>query len=445
MTLAEHAANGRSMSGTEERRRGTLVDVSAGKTYAAVLTRMSSVTKTRVEWIAPGRLAAGKLTILDGDPGLGKSTIALDWAARVSVGGGILGGDPRPPRGVILISDEDDLGDTTVPRLEAAGADLTRVTQLHVVDEEGNESIPEFPRHGDLLEAAADEIDAGLIVIDPIVTYLGADINSHRDADVRRALAPVILVAQRRRASVLILRHLNKSGGGSAIYRGGGSIGFAGVARLGMLVAKDPEDESGRTGVLATYKTNVGVTPKSLAYQLESVPGTDVARVRWLGESNYRADSLLEAAPSDEERGLRSEAEEFLLAALAGGSVETRDLQRMAKDAAIGWRTVERAKAKLKVEAHREGFGRSGRYVWRLPARAQASPAGVPSTADMSHVPPTERIQKPPENQPILIDRRQADETRAREGVWVCLGCGLPRSRDEQPCPNCGQTGGEER
>jgi len=400
------------------------------------LTRMSSVVKTRIEWIAPGRLAVGKLTMMDGDPGLGKSTMALEWAALMSRGEPILGGPKTDPRGVVLISDEDDLGDTTVPRLEAAGADLSRICQLHMIDDEGNESLPEFPRDGPALEAAMREFDAGLLIIDPLVMYLGPEINSHRDADVRRAVMPIVAAAQKTRAAVLTLRHMNKSGGTNAIYRGGGSIGFLAIARIGMVVAKDPDDESGQTAVLATSKINVGLKPPSIAYQLESVPGTDVARVRWIGESRHQADHLLEPAATDEERGQRSEAEDFLISSLTDGSMEVRDLQRQAKDAAIAWRTIERAKSKLGIESRREGFGRNGKFLWFFPEHIERQHKSM--TAIVKHI---DRQDKKPMNQGVFpldaIDRHAV-------GVYVCDGCNLPRSRDNDPCPNCGSAKGHE-
>lgn len=401
-----------------------------------VVTKVSSVTKKPIDWVAYGFLASGKMTVLDGDPGVGKSTIAIDWAAKMTRGEGLFDGiQNREPRGVVLISDEDDAADTIRPRLEVAGADLDRVGLLHFESLDGEEMLPEFPRDGDALGNAVDAINAALIVIDPLMLYLGAEINPNRDSEVRRALSPVIRAARRTGAAVLVLRHLTKSGGANALYRGGGSVAISGTARIGLTVARDFKvDETGRTMVMACFKNNLAPFPPSLTYQLDSVAGTQVARVHWTGASARTADSLLDT----DERTQRDQAAEFLESVLQYGPLGAKDVQREARDAGLSWRTIERAKSDLRVKVKKNSF--SGAWSWELPPKT----ANEPNTANQDR---QDENEKPLDIRQEQQDRqeRHANITPLHVGVYVCSGCGLPRSRDAVPCPSCGSIKGEER
>ena len=252
---------------------GVAVEASTGVEARGrvMLIRVSDVQPERVSWLWPGYIPAGKITLLDGDPGLGKSNLTLDLAARVTRGNAMPDGsqgDIMGPADVILLSAEDGIADTIRPRLEAAGADLTRVHVLESFpDAEGLETLPEIPDDLNRIERIVDARQAALIVIDPLMAYLSAGTNSFRDQDVRRALAPVKLLAERTGASVLVVRHLNKSATGSPIYRGGGSIGIIGAARAGLLVGTDPDDETGVRRVLATTKA---VTQNKISYTMEA-------------------------------------------------------------------------------------------------------------------------------------------------------------------------------
>ena len=151
----------------------------------------SDVVPERVTWLSPGRLAAGKCTILDGDPELGKSTLSLELAARITRGDALPGGQPGAPRGVVMLSAEDGIADTIVPRLIAAGRRPVRVfilTGIRAAD--GAEDTVTVPGGLDAVEPAIRDMDAALLIVDPLVAFLGADVNSNRDQDVRRALAP---------------------------------------------------------------------------------------------------------------------------------------------------------------------------------------------------------------------------------------------------------------
>jgi hypothetical protein len=329
---------------------------------------LSSVEPEEVEWLWPSRLALGKLALVDGDPGLGKSAVTLDLTARVSVGKVFPDGAESEPGGVVLLSAEDGLRDTIRPRLDAAGADVSRILALATVpDENGHDRFLSIPEDIPLIEKGMKRVGARLLVVDPLMAFLSGETNSHRDQDVRRALAPLASLAERTGACVVVVRHLNKAPGNNPLYRGGGSIGIIGAARMAFVVGKDPQDENRR--VLASTKNNLAKPPKSLMFTLEEAESGAV-RVNWLGDSEVSAKDLL-ATPQDKEYAdALSEAVEFLNDALANRPVPARDIIRDAEDAGISEKTLRRAKKLLGVVAYREGeAGRrgAGRWLWKLP------------------------------------------------------------------------------
>jgi hypothetical protein len=182
------------------------------------------------------------------------------------------------------------------------------------------------------------------------MAFFGGGIDAHKDQDVRRALTPLAVLADRTGAAVQLVRHLNKGEGKSPVYRGGGSIGIIGAARIGSLVAADPRDENRR--VLAPTKNNLATRPKSLSYGLEEADNGAV-RVAWFGESGLSASDLL-GAPGESEPGARGEAEDFLRSLLAGGPVPSDEIFGAAKAARISNSTLRRAKDSLGVGAFRE-------------------------------------------------------------------------------------------
>jgi hypothetical protein len=259
----------------------------------------SEVQPKRVEWLWPGRIPLGKVTVLDGDPSLGKSAITLDLAARVTTGRSMPDGSPSPTGGVLVLNAEDEDADTIVPRLKAMGARLDRVRILKILPDPDGERQPEIP--GDLaaIEKAARSVGAKLIIIDPIMAFLGGRTNSFRDQDVRRALAPLARLAERLGVAIVIVRHLNKNTGEqNSLYRGGGSIGIIGAARSGLLVARNPDDETGEARILASTKANLGRLPTSLGYSIQT-HGASIC-VAWTGESAYRAADLLAVLDREE-------------------------------------------------------------------------------------------------------------------------------------------------
>jgi hypothetical protein len=330
---------------------------------------LSSVEPEEVSWLWPSWLALGKLALVDGDPGLGKSAMTLDLAARVSAGNAFPDGAECESAGVVLLSAEDGLADTIRPRLDAAGADTSKILALATVpDENGHDRLLSIPEDLALIEMGIRRVGARLVVVDPLMAFLSGDTNSHRDQDVRRALAPLAGIAERTGAAVLVVRHLNKAAANNPLYRGGGSIGIIGAARMAFVVGKDPQDENRR--VLASTKNNLAMPPASLMFGLEEAESGSV-KVNWLGNSEVSAKDLL-ATPQDHEHAdARSEAVEFLSEVLADGPLPAKQVIEEADNAGIAEKTLRRAKKLLDVIVYREnttGEKRgSGRWLWKLP------------------------------------------------------------------------------
>jgi putative DNA primase/helicase len=339
----------------------------------------SEVKQRRVEWLWFGRIPLGKVTVLDGDPGLGKSAVTLDIAAQVTRGAAMPDGTRGVSGGVLVLNAEDDEGDTIVPRLAAMNADLTRVRILKTIPGADGERQPEIP--GDLaaIEPAARSVDARFIIVDPIMAFLPGEKNSWKDQDVRRALAPLAALAERLGAAVVIVRHLNKdSAEGNPLYRGGGSIGIVGAARSGLLVATDPDDETGESRIIASTKSNLGRLPPSLRYVIE--PRGESIGIRWCGESQHRAASLLAAPDNKEERTEVEDAAEFLRSTLDDGPLVAKEIFRKAKADGFSEKTIKRAKARAGIKHYRAGFGAKGKSMWLLPSEDTApNGANTPS------------------------------------------------------------------
>lgn len=332
----------------------------------AITVRLSEVEAERVSWLWPRRIPFEKITIIDGDPGLGKSTLALDIAARLTSGRAFPDGAECERAGVVILSAEDGLADTIRPRLDAAGADLDRVIALTGIrTAEGVEDFPSLSRNVGQIESAVRDSRAGLVIVDPLMAYIGGpEVNSYRDQDVRRVLAPLAGMAEKTRAAVLLIRHLNKRAEGRALYRGGGSIGISGAARSVLLLGRDP-DEEGRL-VLAGVKSNLSPAPESLGLRLEGCE-TGAVRIAWLGGVEVTADRLVAAAQEgDKERGARAEAADWLAYFLANGPRPAAELFREAGKAGHSQVTIRRASESLRVEKRKNGF--HGGWEWALPA-----------------------------------------------------------------------------
>jgi RecA-family ATPase len=265
----------------------------------APVTVLSQVETQQVDWLWQRRIPLGKITILDGDPGMGKSLLAIYIAARVSTGQPMPDGAPGKQGKVILIAPEDAAEDTIKPRVEAAGGDpsqvllLDNIENLDIADTK-KINIRERPfslaQDLGILEKAIKLTNSTLVILDPLMAVLGRSIDSSRDQDIREVLTPLAQVAERTGCAILIIRHLNKGSSDNILYRGAGSIGIIAVARIGLLVAHDPDDEQKR--VFATIKNNLSKLAPNLSYQIvENERGAPY--IQWLGENHHATSNLL--------------------------------------------------------------------------------------------------------------------------------------------------------
>ncbi len=329
------------------------------------LVTMSDVKRRAVEWLWPNRFAIGKLSLISGNPGLGKSTLSLEMATHVSRGTHWpVDGGNAPQGDTLILSAEDDIADTILPRLEAMKADVTRIhalTMIDYVNEDGGTSQRMFSLEKDigLLDKQLVELpECRLVIIDPISAYMG-HVDSHKNSDVRGLLAPLAELAQRARVAVIGVTHLNK-GSSKAIYRTMGSLAFVAAARAVWGIVED-EDRPGRV-LMLPVKNNIAPKGDGLAYQILSHE-LGGSYLEWEPESVEA--SMDETLYQDGERSAVDEAADWLEDVLAYGRVATTDLQRLAKQAGHSWATVRRAKNKIRAEHEQEGFGKDIKHYWR--------------------------------------------------------------------------------
>jgi len=339
------------------------------------LRTISSLTPRPLTWLWPKRLALGKLAMLDGDPGLGKSLLALDLCARLSTGRPFPDGSPGPgPSAAIILNAEDSEQDTTLPRLQALGADLKRLFVLHPEDDPGQ--LLRLPGQTALLDDALKRTEARLVVLDPIMAFLDATVCSNSDQGVRRALLPLLALAEKHSCAMLMHRHLNKQGGGRSLYRGNGSIGFLGVCRFGWLLARDPLQPEQR--VLAQVKNNLSGPQASLSFVVEA-PDATSAQIRWLGPSPFSADELLAAEGNAPAKTACDQAHDFLADFLADGPRTSREIWVAAQEEGLSERTLYRARKQLQVRIKRVQLGTTRLHYWLLPHQQLSTmqPAGT--------------------------------------------------------------------
>lgn len=329
-----------------------------------------------VNWLWPDQIARGKLTVIAGDPGLGKSQITASLAAIVSTGGHWpVDRTPCEKGRVVFLSAEDDVSDTIRPRLDAAGAD---VSLCHVVERvkaqarDGSGPIKRaFNLKADmeLLSRMLAELgDVALVIIDPVSAYMG-DTDTHRNADVRAVLAEVSEVAGKHKSAFVVCSHLNKGESEKALQRVTGSLAFVAAARAAFLVAQDPQDEEKKRRLFVPMKNNIGPDSTGYAYRIEAVefPGIKTSRITWSGDRvTITADEALTSEGAEHERSALDAAKEFLEVELSGGTVPTKQIQKDAEDAGLKWATVRRAKTALCLKVTKAGM--DAPWTWELPA-----------------------------------------------------------------------------
>lgn len=337
-----------------------------------LLTCAADVVPEAIVWLWPGWLPAGKIAILAGSPGTGKTTLALAIAAIVTMGGTWPDGSEMEKPGRVLIwSSEDEPADTLVPRLMAAGADLRRIHFAQAVADEHGELQPFDPaRDMHLLsERLAEMGGADLLIVDPIVSAVSGD--AHRANDVRRNLQGLVNVAAAHRCAVLGISHFAKgTKGTSPAERVIGSQAFVALARMVLVAGKD---EAAERRILARAKSNISSDDGGVSYSIEQVEagiGITASRIVWGELIQGTAREILgdvEQEEGQEERTERDEATDFLRSLLETGPMAVKAIKADATGAGYAWRTIERAKRELGVEARKAGM-KDG-WAWALPAK----------------------------------------------------------------------------
>jgi hypothetical protein len=323
----------------------------------------SQLTPRSVAWLWLYHLGFGKLAMLDGDPDQGKSYIALDICARLSTGRPMPDGSPGP--GVVpsfILQDEDSAEDTTRPRLEALGANLDHIHTWRDLYGRGRKIW--VPGDLDLLDGALQKTGARFVVLDPVMAFLERSVVANSDQGVREALSPLAHLLDERSATGMMVRHLNKQGGTSPLYRGGGSIGLLAACRSGWLVARDPKFPERR--VLAQVKNNLAERQPSLAYELRPRP-SGPPTLTWLGESAWTASALLLAARSMQRAPERDRACEFLMHLLRDGPQQSRAVWAAAQRESLSDRTLRRARKRLGIRTELIMQDGVRRAYWLLP------------------------------------------------------------------------------
>lgn len=335
----------------------------------------SDFEQRRLSWLWAGYLPMGKLALLEGDPGLGKSTMWVDIVARVTTGAAFPGDHrEREPRNVLVIAGEDDWHDTIIPRLKAAGADLARVLPMPLKHDEEGQLIPlKLPEALHRIRGLIKTHDIALLVIDPVMAYMGQEINTNNTASVMTALGPLVEVLQDTGAAGVLVRHLNKSGDMQALYRGGGSMAFIGAARSGLVVAKHPEKPG--VVVLAQTKQNLSRDRQALTYSVQKLTDDDGLMdtyIEWGDVLDVTADELLRKPDARRHSPQRNEAMRWLRNELSGGPVPATELMATAEAEGLVWHTIRRAKDQMRdVRIVRE-IGADGKFIrsiWHLGVR----------------------------------------------------------------------------
>ncbi|MBN2020639.1 MAG: AAA family ATPase [Sedimentisphaerales bacterium] len=350
-----------------------------------VVVNMADVKEQKVDWLWQGRIPLKMLTILAGDPGLGKSILTLFMAATVSQGRDWPDENPCPQGEVAIFSNEDSLEHTVKPRLIALGANLDE-RKIHAVvgasekDESGNEFQNFFviTKHYLMLEELLKQNpQIRLVIIDPLSAYFGAA-DTRVDAKVRHALAPLSQIADRYNVAVVCVMHLNKGNSSNILYRASGSLGFTAAARVMWFVCSDPNDDTGSRRFLLNAKMNIAERPAGLAFEIkEGAPVFEKDPVE------TRPEEIL-TKPSSIEAPERRRAIEWLKELLADGqSKPSNQIFKLAKEEDFNDRTLQRARKELGIKCF-QIFDDKGNnsWHWRLPKK-EGEQSKIPGLAKL--------------------------------------------------------------
>jgi hypothetical protein len=384
--VAEHLGSGQSLDELEpieleelevEARSAARSNYGDGRRHVR-LVAASNIQPRPVRWLWHLRLPLGSLSLLGGREGIGKSTVGYNVAAAITRGR-LAGCYEGQPKAVIVCATEDSWAHTIVPRLMAAGADLDRVYRADVVTSQGFETGLTLPDDIVDLEDQALRVDAALILLDPLMSRLAASLDSHRDAEVRQALEPLVKLAENSRTSVLGLIHVNKSASTDPLTLLMGSRAFAAVARAVLFAMADPDSQDLR--YLGQPKNNLGRTDlPTLTYQIVSAHVADTeegpvttGRVEWVGEDERSIRDVLEASSeAPDVRTATGEATVWLSEYLSsvGGTSASAKVKEEGRRAGHSVDALKRASRKLKVKVESSGFPRN--TFWRLPTSVQS-------------------------------------------------------------------------
>ncbi|MFO0800084.1 MAG: AAA family ATPase [Gemmataceae bacterium] len=361
-----------------------------GVRSAPDLLRLSDVVPAAVPWLWPGRIPLGRITVLSGRGGEGKSYLTCDLAARITTGAVWPDGGAAPAGSVLFICAEDDPADTIAPRLDAAGADRRRAHLLRAVrvtNAAGKETAVAFDlANVDMVGDSLDRLpDCNLVVIDPVGSYLGGRVDAHRDNEVRAVLAPLAALAAMREVAVLLVAHTRKGSGSFADDTVMGSRAFTALARCVWHLTADENDRTRK--LLLPGKCNLAAPAPGLAFRI--TPGSSAVvgsspRLEWEPDplTGAHADDFLAdrgpAAGRGPDPTARTAAADWLAELLCNGPVAAAEVRTEATAAGMKWETVRRAREALGIRPRKQSFG--GGWVWALPdpARRCSSPARGP-------------------------------------------------------------------
>ena len=340
-----------------------------------VISMGNEVEVEKVHWVWPGYIPAGKLTLLAGDPGMGKSTIVCDLLARISKGTYLPSGERSITGTSLVASAEDSAEDTIVPRLIASNADLKRVGVIREVREEGeieNETrYLMFPRDLKILREVLIAKGVRVLVIDPLNAFIDKGTDTYKDQDMRLILHPLESIAEETGTAIVIVAHLTKKEDTSTLYRVGGSIGFIGASR--SVLAVTALDDG--TRVLYSLKSNLSMRPPSLSYETKQVRKEMTATNQWLGEKTLSSSSIrwlgeVDFNPFTKKKDttpdskIVEESSDFLRQVLEGeGEVATDLLYKEAKEAVISKSHLNKSKTTLGIKS----IKKNGSWYWSWP------------------------------------------------------------------------------
>ena len=309
------------------------------------LINMQDVEVEEVKWLIYPFIPYGKITIIQGDPGEGKTTLVLQIIARLTKGESIVNEEAKEPINVIYQTAEDGLADTIKPRLLSADADCSKVL---VIDDKDTPLTMRDVR----LEQAIVETNAKLVVLDPIQGFLGADVDMHRANEIRPVMKHISELAEKYKCAIILIGHMNKSSMGKSAYRGLGSIDFQAAARSVLIVGRIKDEPEIR--VVCQTKSSLAPEAKSLAFRLSEENGFE-----WIGDYDVTADDLLSGSAKGKKKQM---AMEFLENTLADGQMPYTELLELAKQKGISEKTLRNAKDELGIKAKRA----NNQWYWCL-------------------------------------------------------------------------------